>query len=524
MNERFQAVVIGSGFGGSICALRLAQAGRTVLVLERGRRYAPRDFPRDPAAIDRLLWRYPRHRRATGLFDLRFFSGLGVVGASGVGGGSLIYAGVHIRPDPVVFESWPDGLRRSTLEPYFDRVATMLSVSPLPENLRVPKRDAFRRAARTVGREIFDPPMAVRWSQANETTGTTCALVAECEFGCPHGAKNSLDLTYLRQAEALGANVRPGALASHIETDGSGYRVHFRDVTSGHVEQVVADRVVVAAGTLGTNELLLRSRDVFGTLRISAQLGRSVSGNGDFLGTIVGSPQYFEPWRGPDVTSVIRYPGAAWFTMAAPTFAAPVMRVIAGMANPPPGWVRPFGPLLWPGLGWLITQILRFRLWRYVPEGAPLAAGGTTNLFAIGRDNAGGRLVLKGQRLDLVWDYARENAGLVDNMSKAMQTLAEAYGGRFLPLPTWTLCRRIISVHPLGGCRLSADSDNGVVSTSGEVHGNPGLFVADGSLVPDAIGFHPAMTIAALAERTADEIVRSFSQGAATTDQARLEG
>jgi len=511
VNAQVQAVVIGSGFGGSICALRLAQAGHTVMVLERGRRYAPADFPRDPSAVDRLLWRYPRHRRATGLFDLRFFSGLGVVVGSGVGGGSLIYAGVHIRPDPSVFEGWPDGLNRSTLEPYFDRVAAMLGVTPLPEGLRVPKRDAFHRAARAVAREIFDPPMAMTWSKANGSGGQACTLIAECEFGCPRGAKNTLDLTYLRQAEALGAQVRAGALASHIETNGKGYRVHFRDVISGRLEQVVTDRVVVAAGTLGTNELLLRSRDVFHTLKISSQLGRGFSGNGDFLGSIFGSPQYFEPWRGPDVTSVIRYPGVASFTMAAPTFAAAVMRVIAGLAEPPPNWARHLGPLLWPGLGWFITQVLRLGLWRYFPKGSPLAVGGTTNLFAIGRDNAGGCVVLRRRHLDVVWDYARENAALVNEMSKAMQSLAQAYGGRFLPLPTWTLCRRIISVHPLGGCRLSTHPDEGVVSTSGEVHGNPGLFVADGSLVPSSIGFHPAMTIAALAERTADEVAKSFS-------------
>src|SRR6185437_11841578 len=102
--ERFDAVVIGSGFGGSINALRLAQAGKTVLVLERGRRYEPSGFPRDVRDVDNLLWRYPSRPQSQGLYDVRFFSAIGAVVASGVGGGSLIYANIHIRPDDIVFE------------------------------------------------------------------------------------------------------------------------------------------------------------------------------------------------------------------------------------------------------------------------------------------------------------------------------------------------------------------------------------------------------------------------------------
>src|SRR6185295_12147350 len=145
---RYDAVVIGSGFGGSISALRLAQAGRSVLVLERGRRYRPGDFPRNMRETDRLFWRYPSSPTARGLYELRCFSGVGAVVASGVGGGSLIYANIHIRPHPSIFDDprWPAGLNRSTFDPYYDKVASMLRIAPLPDPPVLAKRQRYREA------------------------------------------------------------------------------------------------------------------------------------------------------------------------------------------------------------------------------------------------------------------------------------------------------------------------------------------------------------------------------------------
>src|SRR6202022_2892394 len=136
---------VGSGFGGAITACRLAERGRAVLVLERGRRYRPGELPRDVRNADALLWRYPRRRQSQGLYELGVFSGLAVVAASGVGGGSLVYANIHIRPDAVVFEDarWPASLTRRTLDPYYDKVAAKLGIAPVPPWVPLPKRDAF---------------------------------------------------------------------------------------------------------------------------------------------------------------------------------------------------------------------------------------------------------------------------------------------------------------------------------------------------------------------------------------------
>jgi cholesterol oxidase len=514
---RYDVVVVGSGFGGSIVALRLSEAGKSVLVLERGRRYRPGEFPRDVRNVEALLWEYPRRARSLGLYDVRLLSGVGVVTASGVGGGSLIYAGIHIRPDPLVFDDsrWPSSVTRSTLDPYYDRVAGTLGLRPLPEDVELPKRDAFRRAAAELGREVFDPDEAMAWTESPGPGREACRFVAECEFGCQFGAKNSMDLTYLAGAEELGATVRTGAWAEHVSQEAGGYAVTYRELPGGAARSVTGATVVVAAGTLGTNELLLRSRDCVRTLpALSRRLGSGFSGNGDFIGSIQGSRTDLQPWRGPDVTSVMRYfDEAPQFTLAAPSFSRPVMEVLASLGQRRPRRLGRTAGLLWPRLGGVLRFALRHGLLskplRVRTPGAGEPAR-MTNLFAIGRDSAGGTARLNGDRLDVEWDYEGENRALVARMEAAMEEVASVYGGTFAPLLTWDAFRRIVTVHPLGGCRLGDSPADGVVSTDGEVFGYPGLYVADGSVVPSSLGFHPVMTISALAERTAEAVASRF--------------
>ena len=511
--EHYDAVIVGSGFGGSINSLRLAQAGRSVLVLERGGRYKPGEFPRDVSDVDKVFWRYPRRTESRGPYEVRFFSGIAAVVASGVGGGSLIYANIHIRPDPVVFDDprWPRSVNRESLDPYYDKVASMLGVAPLPADIKLAKRDMYREAAARVGREVFDPDQAVSWKEPGYGR-QACQLVTECEFGCPYGAKNTLDFNYLAQAERSGARLRPGCYVTHVEPHASGYRVHYTDVASGASASITGRRVVLSAGTLGTNEILLRCRHVYRTLPdLSRKLGDGYSGNGDFLGSIQNSQIDLEPWRGPDVTSVIRYfESAPRFTMAAPTFNRAVMTFLASRRQGGGRLLKVLSPLLWPLMEWIIPWAFRSG---YLTKPARSRAGDParmTNLFAIGRDNANGRVRLKRGRLDIEWDYAHENRELTQKMLAAMQEVADVYGGTFAPLITWNIFNRIITVHSLGGCHLSDSPQGGVVSTHGEVHGYPGLFVADGSVIPSSIGFHPVMTISAVSERIAEAVVSSY--------------
>ncbi|RKH17295.1 GMC family oxidoreductase [Corallococcus sp. CA047B] len=513
MATRYDVVVVGSGFGGSITALRLAQAGRSVAVLERGRRYAPGQFPRDVTRADEVLWRQPSRPQAKGLFDVRFLSGIGTVTAAGVGGGSLIYANVHVRPDPIVFDHprWPRGFSREALEPYYDKVARELDVKPFPASIPLRKRDLFQQAARRMGRQTFDPTEAVSWTEPSAPGRKACQLCAECEFGCQHGAKNTLDLTYLARAEKLGATVWPGLSVSHVQRVAGGYRVHYRDLSTGEKMSVEGTRVVLSAGALGTVEILLRSRDRARTLPlVSDRLGYGYSGNGDFLGSLQGSREEILPWVGPDVATVMKFFDAApRFTMVTATFNRPATAVLAGMGQPVLGPLGGLAAPMWPKLGPLLHKAFAKGLFNK-PLMNTVDPARTSNLFAIGQDNANGRMGLKGDHLDIEWDYAGENAELVSRMMGAMRELASQYGGTFAPLVTWELFRRPFTVHSLGGAHLAESPDRGVVSKEGEVFNYPGLFVADGSVIPTSIGFHPVMTISAVSERIAEAVAHGF--------------
>jgi cholesterol oxidase len=514
MATRYDAVVVGSGFGGSISALRLAQAGKSVAVLERGRRYRPGEFPRDVTRADELLWRHPSRQEAQGLYDVRFLSGIGTVTASAVGGGSLIYANVHVRPDAAIFEDprWPTSYSRASLEPYFDKVARELRLDPVPASLSLRKRDLFKRAAERMGRPTFDPPEAVAWTESPGPGRKICQLCAECEFGCQHGAKNTMDQTYLARAEALGATVWPRTLVSHVEpAPGGGYRVHCTDLATGERRTVEGSRVVLAAGTLGTVELLLRSRDGAKSLPgVSKRLGHGYSGNGDFLGSLQNAREDIQPWVGPDVATVMRFTDEApRFTLVTATFNQPATRVLAGMGQPRLGPFQGIGYPLWTFLGPLVHKAFAKGLLSK-PMSNRVDPARTCNLFGIGQDNANGRMGLKGGRLDVEWNYAGENAELVKRMSAAMQEVASQYGGTYAPLVTWQLFKRPFTVHSLGGAHLADSPERGVVSTEGEVFNHPGLHVADGSVIPTAIGFHPVMTISAVAERIAEAVAHGF--------------
>jgi cholesterol oxidase len=455
-------------------------------------------------------------------------SGVTSVTASGVGGGSLIYASIHYRPQARIFTDprWPSEFNLESLDSYYNTVSAELGVEPVPADMRLAKRDVFHRAASAMGHPSFDTPQAVSWNQvfgageaAPGVPRQVCQGCAECEFGCTYGAKNTLDFTYLAKAEALGARVETGCMATHIAPNpGGGWAVHYRDIESDEQRVVIGRKVVVAAGTIGSNELLLRSRDRAKTLpRLSQRLGCGYSANGDFLGSIQNAGSDLEPWVGPDVTSVMwNYAGSGpGFVLATPTFTEKVMDVLASLGQPPPSH---------------ILELLSPKLYRLLPKLFPLAlrkgllskplklkmpgigpSNRMTTVFAIGQDNAGGRFRLdRHGDADLVWDYERENRALVTGQMAAMQALADQYGGTYANLSTWDLFERPITVHNLGGCALSRSADEGVVGIDGQVHGHPGLYVSDGSVIPTAIGSHPVMTISAVSEWIAERVVAGF--------------
>ncbi len=515
----FDVVVVGSGFGAAIAAWRLATQGRSVLILERGRRYAPGEFPRDPRDTARIFWDGEHPESSAGLYEVRFHSGIATTVASGVGGGSLIYANNLVRPDAEVFAQWPRPFSAQMLEPLFGRIEEVLTPSPVPDLYRLPKRTMFRDAASALGRPVFDTRQAVSWMTPTNPGQGHCVLCAECEFGCNHGAKNTVDFTFLREAMAAGAKLWTSCLVSHVLPCASlaygrpaSYTVQYRDLGTGREARVTGRRVVLAAGTLGTAEILLRSRESGALPALSGRLGHGFSGNGDFLATLQGSRVALDPWYGPDVTSVMKFSGGGpLFTLAAPSFNQATMNYLASLGQGREHHASWLSNLAWPHLGAALRMTFAAGL-----VGKPLAlampgagpADRMSCLFALGRDNANGRLVLKQGRLDIEWNYAEENRGLIDAMRAAMRQVGDFYGARMAPLATWDLFEKTMTVHPLGGCAMANSSAEGVVDTSGQVFGYPGLHVSDASVIPSSIGFHPVLTISAVALKFADDMVK----------------
>ncbi|MEZ5316131.1 MAG: GMC family oxidoreductase [Vicinamibacterales bacterium] len=511
-------IVIGSGFGGAVTACRLAEAGASVIVLERGREWHPGNFPRQ--LDDPWIWDDTAPTERSGWFDVRMFPHMTVIQGAGVGGGSLVYANISVEAKPDTFTvGWPPGVTYDMLAPHYAEVGRMMEVRPVPQAQWPERTRLLRDAATQAGwQHRFRPlDLAVRFDPAwtydqpnphdhaksvaepnlHGVTQGTCVHLGECDIGCPVKARNSLDFNYLAVARQRGAVIRPGHIVREIRTTAGGlFEVDAREIVGPALQArlLTARRVIVAAGSLGSTEILLRSRANGGLPAVSQRLGQRWSSNGDFLTPAVHPLREVEPSRGPTITAAIDlldgeymgqpifvedggFPGLAPDALerhAADPTASPTMRQITAS--------------LLPVLG-RINIIRRVMPW-----------------FAQSRDAADGTLSLQNNRLALAWNVAGSEATINAVASVHRKLAMHTAGLALTPLP-WTIARDLITPHPLGGCAMGATPAQGVVDARGEVFGHPGLFVADGAIVPKAIGLNPSRTIAALAEHIAGHVI-----------------
>lgn len=522
MADGFDVIVVGSGFGGAPIACRLAESGARVLVLERGRRWTPSEYPRRPG--DAWLYHPAHPDKYNGWLDLRFYRGMIVAQGAGVGGGSQCYSSVLMQADADLFEAgWPQEITKAELAPYYAKVTQMLSVVQIPEGQPTGRAKLLRRAAENSGlseryRRVplgvtFDPewsyeledPLDVGHSRSfvNEhgQQQGTCVHLGNCDIGCDVRAKNTLDLNYIPAAERHGAEIRPLHLVRCIEPDGTGYRVTFDRIEDGALVrgEERAERVVLASGSLGSTELLLRCRDQYRTLpRVSSALGGRWSANANvFTSAIYGEEVEVQQSIGPTITTGLDFmdgaAGGQRFYIEDDGF--PNMLLSALTSRLRTGRVNP--------LAWALQGHLR----RGMDEKNP--ARNVMVWLGEGVDAGDGQLRLGRapfapwrKELRLTWDVRRSRK-VLDEIIATQRRLTEATGGRFKVPLSWTLLRQLATVHPLGGCPTGASAQDAVVDHRGEVFGHPNLFVVDGSVVPGAIGRNPSLTIGALAERAA---------------------
>jgi cholesterol oxidase len=525
--DRFDAIVVGSGFGGAVTACRLAQAGARVLVLERGRRWTKDQYPRRPG--DAWLYSHRRPEKHHGWLDVRLFPGMAVLAGAGVGGGSLCYSSVLLEADDASFrEGWPAEITRAELTPHYDTARRMLGARTIPDGQHTQRFKLMQRAAERTGDArrfaavplavSFDPawnydlPDAVDARRSKPFTNAqgrpqgTCVHLGNCDVGCDVHAKNTLDLNYLAAAETAGAEIRPLHLVRRVEPAGGGYRVAFDRIDGGALVPgaEAADRVILAAGSLGSAELLLRCRDGYRTLpRVGRALGRGWSPNANVL-TLDVYPRAaaVRQSAGPTITAGMTFMdddrGGERFVLEDDGFPNLLLNALTAKLGSP--WLNP--------LAWAFRSGLR----RGPGELNPLAR--VAVWLGAGVDAGDGRLSLGRPafapwRTDLCLDWnVRKSRRVVGAILRAQGRLSRAGGGRLRVPLYWSLLRALVTVHPLGGCRMGSTAADGVVDHRGEVFGHPNLFVADGSVMPRPIGWNPSLTIAALAERAAGLMLR----------------
>ncbi len=505
-------VVVGSGFGGSVAALRLAEAGRRVIVLEQGRRLAPADLEAGARSTRRLLWEPAVG--LTGYFRQTVMSDVVVVSGVGVGGGSIVYAAVLLEPRPEAFaaDGWArTGIDwRAELAPHYRTAAGMLGRQINP-NVGVQDVWLAQAADRLGVRDSYGPtPQGIDFA--------ACIGCAQCITGCPHGAKNSLDRNYLARAEDLGAQIRPlsrveilnpltvdgrPSEGSDAKADGRyGWRVVIRNPLRprdrSQMTSVTAREVVLAGGVIGTTELLMANRDRWRTLpRLSPKVGQHVRTNSEAFAAVLHPPD-------ADISE-----GA---TISSHFYADERTHVTNNR------FPRSYTFMKWYLSPWVSEQGPAARRRTTVARILRQPKDVLSNLTARGwhrrvtiltvMQHADNEMTLTYGRKP--WGWHLGSAGMpggapipshLPQADAAGLALAQVSGGT----PYGTLMDSVAGVgataHILGGAVVGADAASGVVDIDQRVFGYEGLRVLDGSAVPTNIGVNPSLTITAMAER-----------------------
>ena len=535
----FGVVVIGSGYGASITAARLSKHLKDehrICMLERGKEWVPGSFPDTFAKVSgnaRANLVGPTKGQVTqplGLFNLMMNDEVNILSGNGLGGGSLVNASIALRPHAEVFEQsgWPTALRNvETLGPYYDSVAGALSLTRTPYD-QTPKVRSRRLAAERISRNpnFFDRShVSVMYDhrhldqQLRNKQGMIqrpCTLCGDCINGCNIGAKNTLAMNYLPVAKHNGTEMYTQMEVKSIEKMDGYYRINMEYIDdtvnkiTRHPVSINSRLVVVGAGSPASAAILLDSQtDAFS---FSPRLGYGWSGNGDTIGFVINLP-----------------PG----------------NNIGGHGACPPR-LGPVGPTVQTSLNFYRDIELRKRL---LVQDAAIPRG-VNNLFNVllgdgdldhsmamlgmGHDTGDGRLIKKDGRWQIKWEGLKESE-YRKMVFREFDKLARAHGGKYKRLKAFG--DNLVTVHPLGGCNMSDDPAYGAVNHLGQVYDgsgggsdcgcgplgassmgyssqagivsagvHQGLYVADGSVIPTALGVNPYMTIGALSERIAHHI------------------
>jgi cholesterol oxidase len=564
IKQHYEIVVIGSGYGGSISASRMARAGRSVCLLEKGREIHPGEYPEKKTAAKKEMQMDLEGEHIgseTGLYDFRFNKHINVFQGCGLGGTSLVNANVSLPPEDWVLErdEWPEALRndRETLDKCVELARVMLQPTPYPQDWPIPAKLKSMEISSSnwSGNHYYRPPINVSFNDGKNNAGVeqkACIGCGDCVTGCNYYAKNTTLMNYLPDAKRHGAEIFTQTAVKSITRNKNKWVVRYNAMNTGQnqfgdsTSFITADIVILAAGTLGTNEILLRSKEQ--GLSLSNALGNRFTGNGDFLGfgynndvraNAIGmghkKPDPDNP-VGPCITGIIDLREEK-YTDGKKTNG---MVIEEGVI---PGALSDFVP-------WLLSFASKFtgedtdsgfrdffrELWRRVRSlfgGAYRgAAAHTMTYLVMTHDDGQGRLFMKDGRIRIDWkDVGKQS--IFRRVSDNLFKVTEKLGGTYVKNPTWNRLfkHRLTTVHPLGGCIMSEDAGSGVVNHKGQAFAgdngtdvHEGLYVSDGSIIPRTLGVNPLLTISALAERNCMYIARDRGWTIDYSLNGKLEG
>ncbi|SDY75318.1 cholesterol oxidase [Micromonospora pattaloongensis] len=525
---RYDVVVIGSGFGGSVTALRLAEKGYSVGVLEAGRRFADDEFPQTSWRTRRFLWApklgcYGIQRitllRSAGRKAGGAGAGVLVLSGAGVGGGSLVYANTLYEPLPAFYDDpqWREITDwRTELAPYYDQAKRMLGVTTYPIHTAADR--AMRAVAERMGvaHTFHSTPVGVHIGRPGEVVAdpyfggvgpdrTGCLHCGGCMTGCRHGAKNTLVKNYLWLAERLGATVHPLTTVTAVRPAPSGNGYEIETVRTGawlgkRRRVFEADQVVFAAGALGTQRLLHGMRASGRFPGLSPRVGALTRTNSEaILGAAVLRPDARR--RGIDFTEGVAITSS--FHPDAQTHIEPVRYgrgsnvmgfLQSALVDGGPRRVRRWlGTMARTPLTYL--RLLSVREWSQRTVIALVMQSADNSLTTHYRRGWSGR-----RRLAATQGHGAPNPTWIPAGNEAVRLLAEEIGG--IPGGAMTEPFNIpMTAHILGGAAIGASPETGVVDAYHRVFGHPGLHVVDGAAVSANLGVNPSLTITAQAER-----------------------
>jgi cholesterol oxidase len=530
MSDTLDFVIIGSGFGGSVSALRLTEKGYRVRVLERGKRFRDEDFARSNWNVRKALW--APVLRCFGILQISPFRDIFVLHGAGVGGGSLGYANVLMAPGDEMFSApaWSHLADwKALLEPHYDTARRMLGVAVNPrtwpadlllqeiagelgtaDTWQSTPVGTFFGVPDEEGEEVPDP-----YFGGEGPARAGCIHCGGCMVGCRYNAKNTLVKNYLYLAEKWGAEVEAEAEVRDLiplpegQPDGARYEVVYRSSSAllfRNERRIRTRNVIAAAGALGTMRLLFRCRDVTGSLpRLSPRLGDMVRTNNESLLGVIARDDKADYSQGIAITSIVHADAVTTIEPVRYSPGSSMMRLLTGPIIESGGFLSRLAQSTWQ----VVSRPIDFARTHFLPRWAQR----TTIILAMQTDDTRlrfrfGRSLFTLFRRGLVShpDPESGHPSAIEISRKVTRRFAEKVGGIAAGSINEGLLGIPMTAHILGGCPFGADAREGVVGLDMQVHHYPGLYAIDGSIVPANPGVNPSLTITALAEYAMDRM------------------